>query len=474
MRAFTMFGQVFLTCVAFHAMGAPAAPSAIPAGPVASSSPTKPPNILIILADDMGYSDLGCYGGEIQTPNIDGLAKDGIRFTQFYNTARCWPSRAAIMTGYYAQQVRADPPQGRVPSWAQTIPQVLKPFGYRSYHSGKWHIFGEPKSCADAGFDHSYRIDDPNHHFNPKVLSLDDHPLPPVPPDSGYYDTTAIADHMIDFLKEHQEKYPDQPFFGYVAYLSPHFPLMAPPQDIAKYKDRYLEGWDAVRVERLAREKQMGLVNCELSAREPQIRAADCPPGAEAKISPDEIAYALPWDSLSQDQKNFQAAKMAVHAAMVDRLDQETGRILDQVKAMGAWDNTIIFVLSDNGASSELMLRGDGNDQTAPAGSAKSFLCIGPGWATMSNTPFRRYKMWVQEGGISTPAGRSLAPRHSGSWRIASRHGPPDRHSSDGLRAGLRAYGYGDAGRAAFPGAEPGAGIGPRRCRAARFSLLRP
>jgi arylsulfatase len=363
----------------------------------------KRPNIMIILADDMGFSDPGCYGGEIRTPNMDSLAKDGLRFTQFYNTARCWPTRSALMTGYYPQEVRMDPPWGRVPTWTQSIPQLLKPLGYMSYHSGKWHISGLPKTCADAGFDRSYRIEDPDHHFNPKFLFEDDKKLPPVPPNSGYYDTTAIGDHMIGFLKEHAEKYPTRPFFAYVAFLSPHFPLMAPAEDIAKYKDRYVEGWDAVRQERYAREKEMGIVNCTLSKMEPTILAADLgKAGKEKKISPNEVPYALPWDSLSGDQKRFEASKMAVHAAMVDHVDQTIGRITDQLKAMGAWDNTVIFVLSDNGASSELLLRGDGNDQSAPAGSAKSFLCIGPGWATMSNTPYRRYKIWVQEGGIST------------------------------------------------------------------------
>jgi arylsulfatase len=361
------------------------------------------PNILIILADDLGYSDLGCYGSEIATPNLDNLAKNGLRFTQFYNTARCWPTRAALMTGYYPQQVRMDPPQGRVPDWTRALPQLLKPLGYRSYHSGKWHIAGLPRTCADAGFDHSYRLDDHDHNFNPQNLLEDDRKLPPVRPNSGYYTATAFADHAIRCLKEHAEKYAGQPFFSYLAFTTPHFPLQAPPEDIAKYRDKYLAGWETVRAERYRREKELGIVDCALSAPEPQIRAPSGKPGVETNIGPGEVAYALPWASLTADQKRFQATKMAIHAAMVDRIDQEVGRVLAQVKAMGALDNTLVVFLSDNGASAEMLIRGDGHDPTAPPGSAASFLCLGPGWSTMSNTPFRRHKIWVHEGGISTP-----------------------------------------------------------------------
>ena len=211
--------------------------SALPAP--ADRSPR--PNILIILADDLGYSDLGCYGGEIQTPNLDGLAAGGLRFTQFYNTARCWPSRAALLTGYYAQQVRRDTVpgvpsggQGKRPRWAKLLPEMLRPLGYRSYHSGKWHVDGMPLA---NGFDHSYYVEDLGRYFHPRVLFEDDRKLPPVEPGTGYYTTTAIADHG-DQLPQGARgtTHGDQPFFLYLAFNSPHFPLQAPPEDIARYR----------------------------------------------------------------------------------------------------------------------------------------------------------------------------------------------------------------------------------------------
>jgi arylsulfatase A-like enzyme len=373
-----------------------------PAGRTGAAGAPKP-NILIVLADDLGYSDLGCYGGEIATPNLDRLAQNGIRFTQFYNTARCWPTRAALMTGYYPQQVRMDPPQGRVPEWARTLPQLLRPLGYRSYHAGKWHIAGVPRTCADGGFDHSYRLEDHDRNFNPRRLLEDDHALPAIPPHSGYYTATAFTDHLIRYLKEHAEQHAGEPFLAYLAFTTPHFPLQAPPEDIARYRDQYLAGWEVIRAERYRRQKQLGLPDCALSLPEPGIRAPSGPAGVEKEVGPGEIAFALRWSTLTPEQKRFQATKMTIHAAMVDRIDQEVGRVLDQIKAMGALDNTVIFFLSDNGASAEILIRGDGNNPAAEPGSAGSFLCLGPGWSTVSNTPFRRHKIWVHEGGISTP-----------------------------------------------------------------------
>jgi L-rhamnose mutarotase len=377
------------------------------------------PNILVIVADDMGFSDIGCYGGEIQTPNLDKLAAKGLRFTNFYNTARCWSSRASILTGHYPQAVRRDllpevergeygmfgvtsGANGVRPRWAQMLPAYLKPLGYRSYHSGKWHMDGERLS---AGFDHSYSLEDHNRFFSPQAHFEDDKPLPPVKPDSGYYSTRYIADHAIKCLKEHAEKFPEQPFFGYLAFTAPHFPLHALPEDIAVYNDRYQVGWDNIRNERLARMKQMGIVDCALSPLEPSINprwnlsAEDL----HKQISPDETGQALAWDSLSNTQKEFQATKMAIHAAMIHRMDIEIGRVLDQLKAMGTLENTLVMFVSDNGASSEQILRGDNNDPGAAPGSAKSYLCLGPGWSSASNTPFRLHKSWTHEGGITTP-----------------------------------------------------------------------
>ncbi len=369
----------------------------------ATEATTHKPNILIILADDLGFSDLGCYGGEIVTPNLDRLAQNGIRFTQFYNTARCWPTRAALMTGYYPQQVRMDPPQGRVPQWTRTLPQLLQPLGYHSYHAGKWHIMGVPRTCADGGFEHSYRLEDHDRNFNPRNLLEDDQKLSAVPPGSGYYTATAFADHLIGYLKEHAIRHPGEPFFAYLAFTTPHFPLQAPPDDIARYRNKYVAGWEVIRAGRYRRQRQLGLLDCALSAPEPQIRAPSGKPGVEKDVGPAEVAYALPWASLNDEQKKFQSSKMAIHAAMVDRIDREVGRVLDQLKVMGAFENTIVFFLSDNGASAEILIRGDGNNPTAAPGSAASYLCLGPGWSTMSNTPFRRHKIWVHEGGISTP-----------------------------------------------------------------------
>ena len=235
----------------------------------------QPPNFLVIIADDLGYSDLGCYGGEIDTPNLDGLAANGLRFTQFYNTARCWPSRAALLTGYYAQQVRRDsfpglPDGGRGdrPAWARLLPEVLSQVGYRSYHSGKWHLDGMP---IETGFHRSYLLKDQGRFFNPQVHWLDDKKLPAVELGTDYYGTIAIADHAVKCLQEHAEQHSDEPFFHYLAFTAPHFPLHALPEDIAKYKDRYHVGWEQIRKERWERIKEMGLVSANLSEVEEEI-----------------------------------------------------------------------------------------------------------------------------------------------------------------------------------------------------------
>jgi len=375
----------------------------------ASTDSAPRPNIVLILADDMGFSDAGCYGGEIQTPNLDTLARGGLRFTEFYNTSRCWPSRAAILTGYYAQQVRRDElpglgggAQGKRPAWARLAPELLRPLGYRSYHSGKWHMDGP---VLAGGFDRSYSLNDHDRHFNPQLHTLDDQPLPAVAPGSGYYSTTAIAQHAIDFLAEHRAQHGGQPFFLYLAFTCPHFPLQALAQDIAIYRDRYLDGWDALREERYHRMTQMGLVNCPLSKLDPDVWPSWNLQEEQLReqIGPGEVGRAIPWNDLTAEQKEFQPIKMAIHAAMIHRMDLEIGRVLAQLKAMGAFDNTVIFFLSDNGASAEQIIRGDRHDRTAPPGSAKTYLSIGPGWSSAANTPFRLHKSWVHEGGITTP-----------------------------------------------------------------------
>ncbi len=370
---------------------------------------TRKPNILLIMADDMGYSDSECYGGEIRTPNLSSLAKNGIRFTQHYSTGRCWPSRACILTGYYAQNIRRDDmpgiKMGRRPSWAPLLPDMLKPYGYKSYHSGKWHIDGTPE---EGGFDRSWggersgcdwdRFFDSKHWKEGKFEA-------PIEPGETYYSTVAIADHAISCLKMHELENKDQPFFQYVAFYSPHFPLHALKKDIDKYRETYREGWDVMRKRRWERMKEMGLIQAPLSEREEEIvpNWNLKPDQLEERIGEGEVAHAVAWDTLSEEEKEFQATKMAIHAAMITRMDLEIGRVIKQLKEMGEFENTLILFASDNGASAEQIIRGEGHDPEAPMGSAKSYLCLGPGWSTAANAPFRLHKHWTHEGGTSSP-----------------------------------------------------------------------
>ncbi len=365
-----------------------------------------PPNFLVILADDLGYSDLGCYGGEIATPNLDALARGGLRFTSAYNTARCWPSRAAITTGYYAQQVRRDKVPGIAsgggaggirPAWAPLVTEFLRPAGYRTYHSGKWHIDGRPHG---NGFDHSFEIGGGQSNFFKAPGNTDDGVPGVQTPD--YYVTTATADSAVKYLREHAEKFSGRPFYHYLCFTAPHFPLHAPAEDIARYKDTYARGWDVMAAERHARQKKIGITTQPAAAFERDVGPPYAFPDQIALLGPDEVNRPVPWATLTSSQQKFQAAKMAIHAAMVDRMDREIGRVIAQLKAMGAYENTLILFASDNGASAEMMVRGDGHDPAAPMGSATTYLCLGPGWSSAANTPHRRHKTWVHEGGIST------------------------------------------------------------------------
>ncbi|HBJ84866.1 MAG TPA: arylsulfatase [Verrucomicrobiales bacterium] len=372
-----------------------------------SSLAADRPNVVFILADDLGYSDIGCYGGEIETPNLDSLAKNGLRFSQFYNTARCWPTRGALMTGFYAQQIHRDVlpnvgggGQGVRQKWARLLPDFLKPAGYRSYHSGKWHIDGK---VLDAGFDRSLDTRNQGNFFTAKGNTIDDVPVNPPADEKGYYTTIATADHAIDCLKDHAANHAGKPFFHYIPFIAPHFPLHALPEDIAKYRDKYLEGWDKMREQRHANLRSAGITYTDLSTLEREVGPPYAFPDAMEKLGPGEVNRPLPWNELTDEQRRFQATKMAIHAAMVDRMDQEIGRIIAQIKAMGAFENTLIFFASDNGASAEIMVRNGGHDPAASPGSAATYLCLGPGFSSACNTPHRRHKTWVHEGGISTP-----------------------------------------------------------------------
>ncbi len=376
----------------------------------------QPPNVVLILCDDLGYSDIGCYGGEIDTPYLDKLAKDGRRFSQFYNTARCWPTRSALLTGYYAQQIRRDTVpgvksggQGQRPDWAKLLPERLLPYGYHSYHSGKWHIDGLP---TKNGFEKSYSLQDHDRHFYPNNHTLDDKPLPAVTKtensDTGetYYTSHEIANRAIEQLEHHSQHHGEKPFFSFIAFTAPHFPLQAPLATVEKYKQRYSDGWDVVRKKRWERMKEIGLGQNvqDMSEVEESIGPPYSFPAAIEKLGSGEVNRPIPWLMLTPEQKEFQISKMAVHAAMIDEMDVSIGRIVEHIKQQkGRWENTLVIFLSDNGASAEIMVRGDGHDPQAPAGAGASYLCLGPGWSTVSNTPFRRHKTWNHEGGIATP-----------------------------------------------------------------------
>jgi arylsulfatase len=244
----------------------------------ATASPAADkPNVIFILADDLGYSDPGCFGGEIATPNLDALATDGLRFTQFYNTARCWPSRAALLTGYYAQEVNRDALPGLKggggnknvrPPWARLLPEYLRPLGYRNYHSGKWHVDGK---VLPTGFDRSLNMENQGNYFTAKGNQIDDVPVQVPADETGYYASKAVIDHAVDCLQDHAANHADQPFFHYIAFIAPHFPLHALPEDIARYRDRYLAGWEALRQERHAKQQTLGLISTPLSALEPEV-----------------------------------------------------------------------------------------------------------------------------------------------------------------------------------------------------------
>lgn len=366
------------------------------------------PNIILILADDMGYSDLSCYGGEISTPNIDQIASDGIRFSQFYNAARCCPTRASLITGLYPHQagmgamvkspgkVSEGPYQGYLNKQSVTIAEVLKQAGYYTAASGKWHV-GEtrPHWPTDRGFDNYYGlISGAANYFDitrgkskssVRHFAIDSTEY--MPPKEGFYMTDAISENALKFLQKAETK--DQPFFLYLPYTAPHWPLHALQEDIDLFKGKFMKGWDVLREERYQRMIDMGLIDNSWRKSERN----------------EEVT---PWDELSQEQKEKMDLLMAIYAAQIHRMDQGIGQLMKQLETMGEADNTIILFLSDNGASSEYGPEGSdfwGNfwDGEARPGSGDSYHSYGSSWANLSNAPFKYYKKYVHEGGVATP-----------------------------------------------------------------------
>lgn len=380
------------------------------------------PNVVLILNDDMGYSDIGCYGGEIETPNLDQLAANGLRFSQFYNTARCSPSRASMLTGLHPHQTGVgiltydSGPEGYAGNLNHrcvTIPQALKGNGYKTYMSGKWHVASSLTKPTDAwplqrGFDEFFgTIIGAGSFYDPNTLTRGNENIEhEAKADSSFFYTDAISDVAVAYIEKHQRETPEAPFFNYVAYTAPHWPLHAHEEDIVKYKGRFDKGWDQLRTERLDKLVEWGILSktWKLTHRDP--------------TQP-------PWPHA--EQKQWLLRCMEVYAAQVDRMDQGIGRIVETLRRTGQLDNTVIIFLSDNGACAEdipenvtvdelvnkLMIAkshtraGDpvhfGNDPGRMPGPENTYQSYGTGWANLSNAPFRLYKHWIHEGGISTP-----------------------------------------------------------------------
>ena len=341
------------------------------------------PNIVLIMADDMGFSDIGCYGGEIDTPNLNRLAKEGVRFRQFYNNAKCTTTRASLVTGLYPR-----PKGGLLKQDMVTIGEVLGAAGYQTSLSGKWHL-GNSKTTHpfQRGFDRYYGLlDGCCNFFDPvqpdpafkggkvRKFGHDDQNVTEFPED--YYTTDAFTDHAVESIKQSAKA--GKPFFVHVCYTAPHYPLHAKPKDIAKYRGKYMMGWEELRRQRHERQLAMGLLD-------PRWQLSDT----------DSQSY--DWESSDKDWEDL---RMAVYAAMVDSMDQNIGRILQTLDENDLTKNTLIMFLSDNGGCSEEP--GGRNTDSIP-GTKEFYTAVGPAWGWAQNTPFRRYKSWVHEGGISTP-----------------------------------------------------------------------
>ena len=355
------------------------------------------PNIIIILADDLGYSDIGCFCSEIATPNIDRLAAQGMKLTQMYNAARSCPSRAGLMTGMYHHKAGVGDLglpayQGYLNRQCMTLAEALKRAGYATCMSGKWHLGdARPGWPYNRGFDESFafiggatpffKIERASDRDEDVKLVLNDRHYDP--PQEGFYTTDAFSEYAAQYIESRPEQ--GAPFFLYVAYNAPHWPLQAWPEEIAKYRGMYDRGWDEMRRLRYERMLKSGII------------------GRESLLSPrDETVPA--WDSLSDQDKGYWSELMAVYAAMIDRMDQGIGKIMAALKKRGIVNNTLILFISDNGGCMEQAERfADLSKYTGEMGSAESFLAYEAHWANVSNTPFRYFKHWMHEGGISTP-----------------------------------------------------------------------
>jgi len=365
--------------------------------PVSESGEDKRPNIVIIMADDMGYTDLGCFGSEINTPNIDRLADNGLVMTQFYNTGRCCPTRASLLTGLYQHQagighmvgnLGRPAYQGYLNQQSVTIAEVLKEAGYTTLMTGKWHVGSHPEHWPlKRGFDRFYGVPQGGgmyyYPFNNRVgrfVTLDSSQV--ALDSANFYTTTAFNDYAVKFLEE-QRNAPN-PFFLYVAHIAPHFPLHAPDSAIAKYRGKYRAGFEKIRQDRYLRAQELGII-----------------PEGLTKSQPDSLVWM--WDNLPPAQQDTMDLKMAVYAAQVDIMDQGIGDIINTLEEMGELDNTVIMFLSDNGATREYIDRNPSPADTAAIGTRFSWASYTASWANASNVPFRLYKSWVHEGGISTP-----------------------------------------------------------------------
>ncbi len=396
-----------------------------------AAAPVPRPNILLILADDLGWSDLGCYGGEIKTPTLDALAAGGVKFTQFYNTARCCPSRASLLTGLYPHQAHVGNMtqdrgeefpgyRGTLQADSVTLAEVLRDAGYRTSMVGKWHLHMAKTDVkpTDRGFEDFYGMlggynscwdESPYYTRWPKTRTPRTYTSAKDGVPGTFYATDAFADYSLDFLAEARRE--KKPFFHYLAFNAPHFPLHAHESDIAKYENMYFaKGWDAIRADRLARMKQLGLVPADLALPPRSV----VPPKSHAKPSPYAGQENPAWTSLPEDRRRDLARRMAVFAAMVDRMDQAIGRVVADLKAHGQFDNTLILFLSDNGACWEwdpLGFDGSSSPQNVlhtgadlkKLGQPGDYTSYGSGWANAGNTPWRLYKHFSHEGGIRTP-----------------------------------------------------------------------